>query len=195
MSGGNPVTIADVFDRKKENTQTATILLDPDLREELNDLTDELTKAKAHDEKSNDHRKATPKVEKQIEEFEERVSEARVKFKFRAIGREAYSLLLDEWKPRTDNTEDEDYGFNAAEFPPRLLALSAIQPELTLKDAQRIWAEWSDSETTLLIVAAVTANKELVDIPFTRAGTKMGTFSTESPSTTQPVEESPTPPS
>ncbi len=187
------VTIADVFDRKKDNTQRVPVLLDPDLREELKDLEAELaTAVKYDDEHTNARRKATP-VEKRLTELEERIAESRVVFKFRSIGREAYSLLLDEWKPREDNEDDADYGFDATEFPPRLLALSAVSPELTLDDARKIWNEWSESETTLLIVGAVTANKELVDIPFTRAGTRMGTLSTVGLSTIPQGEDSPTP--
>lgn len=186
-------TIADVFERKKDNTQRVHILLDPDLREELKDLEAELATAEKYDDEHNNARKKTPAVEKRIAELEDRIADSRVTFKFRSIGREGYAMLLDEYKPREGNEDDEDLGFDVDEFPPRLLALSAVSPALTLEDAYKIWSEWSDSETTILIAAAVTANKELVDIPFTRAGTRMGTFSTESPSTTPQGEESPTP--
>lgn len=194
MSGpAESFTIEDVFDRKKDNTQRVPILLDPDLREELKDLEAELTTAEQYDELHTNARKKAPAVEKRLDELEVRIAESRVTFKFKSIGREAYSKLLDEFKPRPDNTDDEDIGFDIDEFPPHLLALSAVQPTLTLAAAYRVWNDFSDSETTLLVAAALTANKELVDIPFTRGGTRMGTFSTASPSTTAQDTDSPTP--
>ena len=186
-------TIAEVFDRKKDNTQSVRILLDPGLKDELRDLERDLADAVKYDDEHTNARKRAPKVEKLLDELEVRIAEHRVTFKFQSIGREPYALLLDEYKPREDNEFDEELGFNSDEFPPHLLALSAVEPEMELADAVRIWNEWSDSETFLLITAAVTANKELVDVPFTRAGIRTGTLSTGKASTTSPVEESPTP--
>ncbi len=186
-------TIAEVFDRKKDNTQSVRILLDPGLKDELRDLERDLADAVKYDDEHTNARKRAPKVEKLLDELEVRIAEHRVTFKFQSIGREPYALLLDEFKPREDNEFDEELGFNSDEFPPHLLALSAVEPEMELADAVRIWNEWSDSETFLLITAAVTANKELVDVPFTRAGIRTGTLSTGKASTTSPVEESPTP--
>lgn len=189
------LTIADVFDRKKDNTQNVRILLDPGLKDELLELERELGDAKTYDDEHTNARKREPAVEKKLDELEKRIADARVTFKFKSIGREPYSMLLDEYKPREGNEFDEELGFNSEEFPPHLIALSAVIPEMELADAYRIWNEWSESETMLIMMAAVTANKEIVDIPFTRSGIRMGTLSTGKASTTQPVEESPTPPS
>jgi len=187
------LTIEDVFDRKKDNTQRVPILLDPDLREQLKDLEAELADAEQYDNEHTEARKKAPAVEKLLDKLEVVIADSRVTFKFKSIGREAYSKLLDEFKPREDNEDDEDVGFDIDEFPPHLLALSAVEPPLTLAAAYRVWNEFSDSETTLLVAGALTANKELVDIPFTRGGTRMGTFSTASPSTTAQDTDSPTP--
>ena len=187
------ITIADVFDRKRDNTKAVKVLLDPDLKDELAELERVLTAAEKYDDDHTNARKRAPKVEEQLDALELRVADARVTFKFKSIGREPYATLLDEFKPREGNDFDDELGFNADEFPPHLLALSGIQPEMDLEDAYKIWNEWSDSETMLLIMAAVAANKEIVDIPFTRAGTRMGMAFTGKVSTTPPVEESPTP--
>ncbi len=187
------LTIEDVFDRKKDNTQRVPILLDPDLREQLKDLEAELADAEQYDNEHTEARKKAPAVEKLLDKLEVVIADSRVTFKFKSIGREAYSKLLDEFKPREDNEDDEDVGFDIDEFPPHLLALSAVEPPLTLVAAYKVWNEFSDSETTLLVAGALTANKELVDIPFTRSGTRMGTFSTASPSTTAQDTDSPTP--
>lgn len=182
--------IQEILGRKKAHRETVWIILDPALQEKLERLEVDLVKARRYDLKHNEPDLA-PRVETEIGELEDQIAEAREPFTFEAIGRQAFSLLLDENKPRQGNDLDQSLGFHGEEFPPKLIATSAVDPKIDLATARTIWNEWSDGETTALISAAVRANKEVIDVPFTSSGTRMGMSSTERRSTTPQVEESP----
>ncbi len=173
--------IKDVLKRKIASTEVAWILMDPTLQDRRDELDTELSAARIYDKRHTDAVKRADEVEKKIDDVDLEIAESRVPFKFASIGRENYSKLIDENKPREGNTMDQDVGFNADEFPPRLLALSAVDPKMDLDDARQIWdggeGQWSDGETTKLLLTAIKANKEVVDVPFTRLGSRMETLS------------------
>lgn len=186
--------LAEILKLKSPPRQTCYVLLNPSLEEDREVLLRLIARAEKYDKWHNEQDTA-PALQEKLEEIEEAIAEARQPFVFQSIGRKVYGALLDEFKPRKGNDEDKDLGFNADEFPVHLIALSAHDPEITLKQARELWDsdDWSDAETTLLLTAAVLANKEVVDVPFTNDGLPMGTRSTASPSNTATTEDSPTP--
>ncbi len=186
--------LAEILKAKSPQRQTTHILLNPGLEEDRADLLKQLARAKKYDEWHSEKDTAIP-IQKELEAVEDEIAQARQPFVFQSIGRKAYSALLDEFKPRKDNTDDEDVGFNVDEFPAHLIALSSHAPEISLEQARTIWDsdDWSDAETTQLLAAAVVANKEIVDVPFTNDGLPMGTRSTANPSNIATTEDSPTP--
>jgi hypothetical protein len=186
--------MAAILAAKKPNRKTTHILLDPELKDQRALLLADLKRAEKYDEKHNERDTAPPILEA-IEALDEKIAEQRQAFTFQSIGRKPYGALLDEYKPREGDEDDEEYGFNADEFPPRIIALSSYEPKITLETAREIWDgdDWSDAETTLLLGAAIIANKEIVDVPFTNDGLPMGTRSTATPSNTATTEASPTP--
>jgi len=184
--------ISDILKAKRPNTQKAWVLLDPSLRERMDIALDVLAEAEKDVDRKGG-RKALAAAEELLSDVEGIVADSRVQFVFQSIGREAYSTLLDENKPREDDDDDQDLGFNVDTFPPRLLALSCVNPIMDLEQATALWNDWSDSETTILLTKAVVANKELVDIPFTRSGIRMEMLTTALQLTTPPAAESPTP--
>ncbi len=183
--------IQEILKAKVPHREVAWVLLDGELEAEHGVLLDDLEKAKALDEKVTDPNTA-PLIEKKIEAIEGKIRESRVPFTFEAVGREVYGKLLDEYKPREDNEEDEAIGFNIDEFPPRLLALGSVDPKMELEHARSIWNDWSDAETTLLLMMAVKANRQTVDVPFTLTGSNMGTRFIGRESNTPDLKESPT---
>lgn len=186
--------LAEILKAKKPPRQTAHILLNPGLEEDRETLLVEIERAKSYD-KWHSERDTAPALQTKLEELEEEIAAARQPFVFQSIGRKAYGALLDEFKPRDGNKEDKDLGFNTDEYPVHLIALSSHDPLISLKQAREIWDsdDWSDGETTLLLTAAVLANKEIVDVPFTNDGLPMGTRSTDSPSNTVTTTDSATP--
>ena len=187
-----PSTVEDILGRKQPTTKTAWILLRPELKDELAELIIVLTAAETYDRIHNEADTALA-IRATIEGLEVDIADNRESFQFQSIGREAYSKLLDENKPRKGHDEDKNIGFNIDEFPPRLLSLCCVQPEMSLAQASTIWNEWSDADTTTLLGAAILCNKEYVDVPFTRTGINMATLTTGSQSNIVPAEESDTP--
>ena len=185
-------SIDEIMARKRQQVQTVYLLLEPELEEQRQALVKELAKAEAYDKWHNE-RDTAPGIKERIREIEERIAESRQPFVFKSIGRSAYAALLDEFKPRDGNEDDDELGFNADEFPPRLIALSSHEPEISLEDAYKIWNEWSDAETTQLLSGAILANKEVVDVPFTIDGLPIASLSTGTPSPIATTEDSNTP--
>ena len=187
--------IQEILRTKIPHRETAWVLLDGDLETKHVLLLADLETAKAVDEKTTEPNTAHL-VEKEIGGVEDAIRESRVPFIFEAVGREVYGKLLDEYKPRDDESHkelDEEVGFNVDEFPPRLFALAAFDPKMELEDARLIWNTWSDAETTLLLAMAVKANRQTVDVPFTLTGSSMGTRFTGRESSTPAPTESPSP--
>ncbi len=186
--------LAEILKAKSPQRQTTYVLLNPGLEEDRSILLHQITRAEKYDKWHNE-KDTAPALQEKLEEIEQAIADARQPFVFQSIGRKAWSVLLDEFKPREGNADDEDLGFNAEEFPVHLIALSSHDPPITLEQSQEIWDsdDWSDAETTLLLTAAVLANKEIVDVPFTNDGLPMGTRSTASPSNTVTTEDSATP--
>ena len=188
--------ITEILEAKRPSLEVAWILLNPELQIRLDALQAELSSARIYDTRHNERDRA-PAVEEQIDVLEVEISESRIPFTFKAIGRENYSKLLDEFKAREDNDQDQEVGFDVDEFPPRLFALSAVDPAMDLAQAHQIWdggdGQWSDAETTKLLVAAIRANKESIDVPFTRLGLRMETLiiGTESPTPEQSESHTP----
>ncbi len=187
--------ITEIIAGKVPHRETAWVLLDGELETIHTLLLADLEKAQALDKKTTD-RNTAPAIEEKIEGVEDQIRESRVPFIFEAVGREVYGKLLDEYKPRDDESHkelDEEVGFNVDEFPPRLFALAAFDPKMELEDARLIWNTWSDAETTLLLAMAVKANRQTVDVPFTLTGSSMGTRFTGRESSTPAPTGSPSP--
>lgn len=193
--------IKDVLKAKKASLEVVWILMDPGLQEAREELEIEASAARIYDNRHTDAVKRAPVVEAKIDDLDQEIAESRTKFTFKSIGRVNYGKLLDEFKPREpkeDYETDHDVGFDVDEFPPRLLALGSVDPKMELKDAEEIWSggddgDWSDAETTKLLMGAVRANKETIDVPFTRLGSRMETLTIETESPTPDTSGSPTP--
>lgn len=75
-------------------------------------------------------------------------------FTFRGLGRSAYESLV-SFHATSDSIRRLPYELNT--FAPALLHLCAIEPEVSQKDAEQIWNEWSMGETNALLEAALSA--------------------------------------
>lgn len=187
--------IEEILAAKKPRHETAWILVDPDLQAKHQDLVDRLDEAKdAEKGREKGWRTEVPRLEAELDQLEAEIAAQRHPFQFKSLGRTKYGALLDEFPPREGNRTDRLTGFDSDEFPPALLAASAVDPEMTVAHAKEIWGgeDWSDAETTRLFQAALKAQKELVDVPFTRNGSAMETSSTGKSSSTPQTTDSPT---
>lgn len=193
--------IQDVLKAKKASLEAVWVLMEPGLEDAREELEIEASAARIYDGRHTDAVKRADAVEARIDDLDQQIAESRTKFSFKSIGRVNYGKLLDEFKPREPKEEyetDHDVGFDVDEFPPRLLALGSVDPKMELKDAKEIWSggedgKWSDAETTKLLLCAIRANKETIDVPFTRLGSRMETLTIETESPTPETSGSPTP--
>lgn len=89
------------------------------------------------------------------------VGDEKVTITFQAIGRKAYEQLLAKHTPEP-TPEQRKKGETPSEdidaFGPELLSACAVEPELPLDFAQRIWNEWGNAEVASLYTAALRVN-------------------------------------
>ncbi len=176
--------------RKKPNTRSVPILLEPDLLVDFARLTRQHKIAEAFDEKSN-KRDTAPEIQGRLDELQVEIEAETVTFVFRALRRKDYRKLIADHPPSDDDAE-EGFDFNPETLGPELISRSAIDPEMTLAEVENLWDEWDDGTVTEIYSVALLVNKEVRDIPFV-FGSYDATRSSERKSPTSPREESPTP--
>lgn len=176
--------------RKKPNTRTVWVLLEPDLLIDFARLTREHKVAETLDEKSND-RDTAPAIDLRLADLREEIERETVPFVFRALRRKDYRKLLSD-HPASDEDAAEGFDFDPETLGPELISRSAIEPEMTLSEVNELWDEWDDATVTELYSGALLVNKEVRDIPFV-FGSYEGTTSSEKKSEPPASTESDTP--
>lgn len=176
--------ISEIRGRKKPPQRRVRIPADDSLVDRYNKTVKEHDKAVRKQGMSNDpndHRRVK-ELAGQMDDLRQRIENDEIEFVFQAMPRTRYSELLEEHPP-SDEDKEAGLAFNADTFPPALIAECLIDPEgVDVKEATRIWAEWSDAECELLLANAIAVNRSLKDIPFTKSDTG-GTASSEGNST------------
>ena len=175
--------------RKKPNTRTVRVLLDPDLLLDFTRLTRLHKTAVSVDDKSN-KRDTAPAIQAELDELREKIEDETAEFTFRALRRRDYRKLIEDHPPLP--ADEQDFDFNPETLGPELISRSAVSPELSLQDVEYLWEEWDDATVTELYSAALLVNKEVRDVPFV-FGSYDGTPTSERKSATPPDEDSPTP--
>lgn len=93
-------------------------------------------------------------------------------FRFRALGGKEYSDL-GAAHPPTKNDKGEDEGaWNAQTYPVALVAAAAIEPEMTVEQAGRLFDLLSLDQRTKVFMAAYRASNRSVDVPFFEAASE-----------------------
>ena len=99
-----------------------------------------------------------------FDEAVEAAADATVRFVARAMPRPEYDALtaLPEMRPtdtqqaawkakcEAEGIKYAPLSWNPETFPPALMSQCMVEPELTLEQAARIWAEWSDAQSGIL---------------------------------------------
>ena len=112
-----------------------------------------------------------------IRELEQQMREESYEFRFRALPRPAWRALVAEHPPRkADDTTlvDEDrIGVNADTFYDAMLRACLVEPELDDADWEQLFAALTDRQYDDLSSTAWGLNRREVDIPFSRAASRM----------------------
>jgi hypothetical protein len=101
-------------------------------------------------------------LQERIAAARERVREAAVEFRFRALGHRAYSNLIAVHPAPEGSTEPYDAGT----FLPAVLAACCVEPSLTPAQVDRLLDVVNDGTARILFATALAVNEEPSPIPF-----------------------------
>lgn len=100
-------------------------------------------------------------IERELEEVHALMRDNLTTFRFRALGRKAWSDIKAKHPPRDDNEL-----WNPDTFAPALVAACAIEPEMALEDAEALFEVINASQVGDLWAAAYGANVGETKVPF-----------------------------
>lgn len=101
-------------------------------------------------------------LQERVEAARQRVREAAVEFRFRALGHRAYSNLLAA-HPAPEGSKEP---YDAGTFLPAVLAACCIEPSLTPAQVDRLLDVVNDGTARTLFAAALAVNEEPSPVPF-----------------------------
>lgn len=195
--------ISDLLERRKPRTKTIRLVLDGDSTVELELAKNELRGLKLQekiDGSSETLASKVPILERKIQELEAEILKDAVEFTFTAIGRGRFDELKAKFPPTAAQWEIYREAskanplirpptYDGPGFAPVLIAEATVDPEMSLKEAQRLWDELSDGEAAQVFEGAWDVNMEVASVPLSATGTDEIQPSDES-SITQRVTES-----
>jgi len=168
------VTMADILAMKAPPTETVRICVDPALAKARDEAEQAAERAQGESDllpNRDDLRQAATAARKAADAAKAAADAATVAFTFRALERPKLAALLKAHPPTAAEVQEyrdarKELGmpaigspqFNADTFPPALLVASVVEPAMTLAEANQLWAEWSEAETSALFTAAWNAN-------------------------------------
>lgn len=155
-------SIEDVLGAIKVPVRSVSICLDGDLRAEHDDLTRELERLrrKAGGKDSNEARQ----VAEQIKAVEARMQDSETVFKFRGLTKNGIRKLFERFPAPDPNPEN--LRWNVHEGASALLAESAIEPTMTVAQADKLADAVDDGVWTELVNAAWVASTGSTTVPF-----------------------------
>jgi len=162
--------MAAIIAKKKPVTKRVKIQLDGDIANEIASLEDHLNEARRYDRRHNEADTA-PAIEKEMDALLDRAKQTEREFVFVSIGRVKYDELVQQHPPTSDQKKAGGQ-FNSDTFPPALIAAAAIDPKISIDQAELIFngGEWNAAELLRMFYAALEANTETADTPLSRNG-------------------------
>lgn len=170
-TGTRPVTYDHLKAQKKPQMLTCRIATDADIAdayaeaEQRREFSQMALRGNPSDEKVIEE---TTKADADFKKAKDAVLKNSIKFTFRAIGRKRYNALVNEHPPTeeqkqkaTDNGDDpDDLEWDTDKFPPALMALSIVEPELTEAEVHELWDsdDWNAVELMNMFYTAYQVN-------------------------------------
>jgi hypothetical protein len=113
-------------------------------------------------------------IVEQMKAIEDEMREATVSVRLRALERDGYRALLKEHPPREDEPADGAMGVNSDTFYQPLILKCWIEPaELDEAGRKELLQLLTQAQYDSLATAAVQVNRGTVDVPFSRAASRM----------------------
>jgi hypothetical protein len=170
--------VNDIIQQARRPEKTVELCLRGDLVAEHEEL--DRQRAKAEQEASNSLAGSPARaIAEQMKQMQDQMAESTIVFRLRGLPRRRYNDLYAAHPPHIDTEGktlpvDAAYGYHTESFWPALIAACLIEPELDegvldglLQDAL------SDRQFDDLTEAALYVNRGRVDIPFSRAASRL----------------------
>lgn len=115
----------------------------------------------------------------QIRALEDQMRESTYPIRLRAMPRPAFRAFLADFPPRLDdegkvsNDLDQIYGFDTEDGFEELLRRSIVDSDLDVSEFADLMTKLTDNQFSTLVVAAWRLNKGDVDVPFSRAASRL----------------------
>lgn len=166
-------SIEEIMERRKPRTESAWVPLDAEVLNRISELETQIPMEERRDERRTDRAPVAPQLREELEGLREHAHESAVQFTFEALGRKAYRDLIDEHPPQDEDRERAKAQFgdqrmarwHSDTFVPALMAACAVEPEMDLEHAQRIWDEWDMAVAELIGGMAIAANEGETKVP------------------------------
>lgn len=99
------------------------------------------------------------------------IEDEQVKLTFQAISSKRLDKLQEKYPPTSEQAAN-GASFNRFTFPPALISACAVEPEISLDDANEIWNsdEWSTGELNTLFDTVTSLCMTGMDVNFTEGG-------------------------
>lgn len=158
-------SIEDVLGAIKVPVRSVSICLDGDLRAEHDDLTRELERLRREKPtgKMSDGGEAR-QVAERIQAVEEQMRASETTFKFRGLTKNGIRRLFEKFPPPDPNPDN--LRWNIHEGASALLAESAVEPTMTVAQAEALGDAVDDGVWTELVNAAWVASTGSTTVPF-----------------------------
>jgi hypothetical protein len=155
--------------------RSVDICMRADLRRRMGELSRELTEAEGVRAASGSLASGTRSrdLAEQLDALHAEMIEATVTFAFRAMPRREWRALGVAHPPRDDNRTDAMFGVNEDSFFGAAIRQSCVSPELDDETWQSFLDDVADVEWMALRDAVRMVNQEDVDVPFSRAASRI----------------------
>lgn len=173
------MNIEELLEQARPAERTIRLCLRGDLQAQWEQL--DRDRARAQSEGRSDSLAGSPAVAiaRQMQELSEQMEAATVTFRLRALPRRAYQALVAAHPPRRGPDgkvlpDDAEHDLNTATFWEPLIRATAVEPELTEAQWERLLGEvLSDRQFEQLAIAGLATCRGNVDVPFSSAASSL----------------------
>lgn len=155
-------SVKDILAAAKPVERSVTICVAGDLNAQIEDLERELQAAAKRPHTSLASSGDERALAEQIEALRERMSEHEVTFTFRALSSRAWSDLM----ARHPGRRELDEAFNVDTIAADVIASCAVDPEMTIEDADSLADVLNNAQFGALFECAWRCNTKALDVPF-----------------------------
>lgn len=159
--------IDDIIASARLPEKTVALCLRGDLQAEWEELERELraVQGMAEEESLAGDPKARELAER-MEAIAQEMADHQVTFRFRALGKKAYSDLMMEHRASEEKKDESVDGLDWSTFPTALISACAIDPKMSVAKAGKLSETLTDRQWDDLFATAMACNRAEVSVPF-----------------------------